>query len=133
MGFNGLRNVPHVRWLKVKAGTIALVQYVTAVLMIFLVAWHLAVRIPWLQGVEDFPATMGPEIVYDEVKAFWPLLLLLSIAVIIHGVNGLRGILLEWVGSNERLKLVVNVLSILVVIVLLLVAVHTLIAIPELG
>ena len=116
-----------------KAGTVALIQYATAVLMIFLVAWHLAVRIPWLQGVENLPATMSPEIIYDEVRTFWPLLLLLSIAVVIHGVNGLRGMLLEWIGSNERLRLVVNILSILAAIALLLVAVYTLVAIPELG
>lgn len=116
-----------------KAGTIALIQYVTAILMILLVAWHVAVRIPWLRGVENLPSTMSPEIIYDEVGRFWPLLLLLSIAVVIHGVNGLRGILLEWAGSNERLRFAVNILSILAIIALLLVAIYTIVGLPELG
>jgi len=117
----------------VKAGTIALIQYVTAILMIFLVSWHFAARTPWLYGVEDLPSTMSPEIIYDEVKRFWPLLILLSIAVVIHGVNGLRGMLLEWAGSNERLRFAVNILSILAIIALLLVAIHTIVGLPELG
>jgi succinate dehydrogenase / fumarate reductase membrane anchor subunit len=116
-----------------KAGTIALIQYATAILMVFLVAWHVAVRIPWLHGVEDLPSTMSPEIIYDEVRRFWPLLILLSIAVVIHGVNGLRGILLEWAGSNERLRFAINILSILAIIALLIVAVHTIVGLPELG
>lgn len=116
-----------------KAGTIALIQYVTAILMILLVAWHVAARIPWLSGVENLPSTMSPEIIYDEVERFWPLLLLLSIAVVIHGVNGLRGMLLEWAGSNERLRFAVNILSILAIIALLLVAIHTIVGLPELG
>jgi succinate dehydrogenase / fumarate reductase membrane anchor subunit len=116
-----------------KAGTIALIQYVTAILMILLVSWHVAVRIPWLYGVENLPSTMSPEIIYDEVKRFWPLLILLSMAVVIHGVNGLRGILLEWAGSNERLRFAVNILSILAIIALLLVAIHTIVGLPELG
>ena len=116
-----------------KAGTIALIQYVTAILMILLVSWHLAVRIPWLHGVENLPSTMSPEIIYDEVERFWPLLILLSIAVVIHGVNGLRGMFLEWAGSNERLRFAVNILSILAIIALLLVAIHTIVGLPELG
>jgi len=116
-----------------KAGTIALIQYVTAILMILLVAWHVAARIPWLRGVENLPSTMSPEIIYDEVDRFWPLLLLLSIAVVIHGVNGLRGMLLEWAGSNERLRFAVNILSIIAIIALLLVAIHTIVGLPELG
>jgi succinate dehydrogenase / fumarate reductase membrane anchor subunit len=122
-----------VRWFDVKAGTIALIQYATAILMVLLVAWHVAVRIPWLHGVEDLPSTMSPEIIYDEVRRFWPLLILLSIAVVIHGVNGLRGILLEWAGSNERLRFAINILSILAIIALLIVAVHTIVGLPELG
>jgi succinate dehydrogenase / fumarate reductase membrane anchor subunit len=122
-----------VRWLDVKAGTIALIQYATAILMVFLVTWHVAVRIPWLHGVEDLPSTMSPEIIYDEVRRFWPLLILLSIAVVVHGVNGLRGILLEWAGSNERLRFAINILSILAIIALLIVAVHTIVGLPELG
>jgi succinate dehydrogenase hydrophobic anchor subunit len=76
---------------------------------------------------------MSPEIIYDEVKRFWPLLILLSIAVVIHGVNGLRGMLLEWAGSSERLRFAVNILSILAIIALLLVAIHTIVGLPELG
>ncbi len=116
-----------------KAGTIALIQYVTAILMVLLVTWHIALRIPWLQGVEDLPATMSPETIYHEVKRLWPLLVLLSLAVVIHGVNGLRGILLEWVGYNERLRFIVNVLAVLAIILLLLIAIHTVIGVPELG
>jgi succinate dehydrogenase / fumarate reductase membrane anchor subunit len=122
-----------VRWFDVKAGTIALIQYATAILMVFLVAWHVALRIPWLHGVEDLPSTMSPEIIYDEVRRFWPLLILLSIAVVVHGVNGLRGILLEWAGSNERLRFAINILSILAIIALLIVAVHTIVGLPEPG
>jgi hypothetical protein len=41
--------------------------------------------------------------------------------------------LLEWAGSNERLRFAVNILSILAIIALLLVAIHTIIGLPELG
>jgi len=117
----------------VRAGTIALIQYVTAILMILLVTWHIILRIPWFRGVENLPATMSPEIIYNEVKTFWSLLLLLSIAVVVHGVNGFRGMLLEWVGGNKRLRFVINILSILVMIALLLVAIYTIVGVVEPG
>jgi len=112
----------------VRSGTIALIQYVTAILMILLVSWHLAVRIPWLQGVETFVETMSSDIIYEEISRFWPLLLLLAVVVVIHGVNGVRGILLEWI-PDSRLRTLINMLTVIVILLLLAIALHTLIGV----
>lgn len=111
-----------------RSGVIAWIQYLTAILMIFLVSWHLIVRIPWVQGVESFTETMQPSIVYEEISRFWPLLLLLVIVVVVHGVNGVRSMLLEWV-VDGRMRLVINILAVLATIALILVGVHTIVGV----
>jgi len=112
----------------VRSGTIALIQYVTAILMILLVSWHLAVRIPWLQGVETFVDTMSPDVIYEEISRLWLLLLLLAVVVVIHGVNGIRGILLEWI-LDGRFRILINILAVIAILVLLAIAIHTLVGV----
>jgi len=109
-----------------------LLQYITGIILIILVSWHLALRIPWLRGVEDFVSTMTPEIVYREISAFGIALLLLAYASLFHGINGLRIILLEIHRGRVWDKLV-NIASIVAFIVMAAIATHSVVAVepPE--
>ncbi len=82
---------------------IQLWQYITAILLIALIAWHFASRIPWLRGVDSFQETLAPEKVYEDIGGLGGILaLLLAYTALFHGLNGLRGILLEWLGPSRR-------------------------------
>ena len=111
-----------------RAGISALVQYVTAFLLVFLVSWHLALRFPPVYGVEDFPATLMPEVLYKEITGSWFLLSLLLVAVVLHGINGIRTMLLEW-NTSRNWTLAVNAASLLAAIVLSAVVIHTIVAV----
>lgn len=108
----------------VRPGYLSLIQYVSAIILIFLVLWHLILRFPPLQGVESFIDTMKPEILYEEITVYGVLLVLLLVAVVFHGVNGIRSMLLEW-SSNKYWTLIVNLLAIIVFLVLIVVGIHT--------
>ncbi len=86
------------------AGTRLLVQYITGALLVILVIFHFASRIPQLRGVDSFLETLSPEAVYEDIGgASGIALLLLAYTALLHGLNGLRGILLEWTsGRHER-------------------------------
>ncbi len=73
-----------------------LLQYITAILLIFLLTWHLVIRVPALRGVSTFAETLASEEIYHEITAYGALLLLFAYTVLLHAFNGLRNILLEW-------------------------------------
>lgn len=113
-------------------GILSLLQYITALLMAFLVSWHLIVRIPQLQGVETFAETMSPEIIYREISSYGILLVALALVVVLHGINGLRGFLLELRGGATW-SLFVNTAAVIAFILLLLVGIHTVIGVTPPG
>ncbi|MCE4601653.1 MAG: hypothetical protein F7B18_00545 [Desulfurococcales archaeon] len=95
---------------------IQLWQYITAILLIFLLAWHFASRLPFLRGVESFAETLAPDKVYEDVGGATGILALaLAYTALFHGLNGLRGILLEWLGPSR--KPVINTVIIILFIV----------------
>ncbi|MEN2999707.1 MAG: hypothetical protein ABDH61_03945 [Acidilobaceae archaeon] len=111
-----------------RAGISALVQYATAVLLVFIVSWHMALRFPPIYGVEDFPATLMPEVLYREISGNWLLLSLLLVATILHGINGIRTILLEW-NTSKSWSLAVNAAAVIAAVVLSAFGIHTIIAV----
>jgi succinate dehydrogenase / fumarate reductase membrane anchor subunit len=114
-----------------RASVLQLLQYVTGALMVLLVSWHLAMRIPWLRGVDSFMETLDSTIVYQEITAFNVLLLLLAYATLFHGVNGLRIILLE-LRHGKYWDKAVNAAAVIVFIVFAAIATHTVVALPPL-
>jgi len=84
----------------VAASTRSLVQYITGIILVFLLTWHLLVRVPWLRGVDTFRDTLSPELVYREIDGYGILLLIFAYAVLYHGFNGLRNVLLEWTSGR---------------------------------
>jgi succinate dehydrogenase / fumarate reductase membrane anchor subunit len=92
-----------------------LVQYITAILLIFLLTWHLVIRVPWLRGTNSFMETLYPSKVYHEVSAYGVLLLIFAWAVVLHGFNGLRTILLEW--TSGRYKGLITAIIVILIIV----------------
>ncbi|GBF08973.1 putative succinate dehydrogenase subunit D [Aeropyrum pernix] len=114
--------------MAVKSSYMQLLQYVTAALLVVLVSWHLALRLPWLHGVESFVHTLMPEVVYREITSFSLLLLLLAYTALIHGVNGLRIILLE-VHHGELWDKAVNAAAVLALLVFGALATYTVVGV----
>ncbi|MCE4604487.1 MAG: hypothetical protein F7B20_05935 [Aeropyrum sp.] len=107
-----------------RSSYLQLMQYVTGALLVLLVSWHLATRIPWLRGMESFVETILPEVVYREIESFGLLLLLLAYTSLLHGVNGLRIILLE-IHHGEIWDRLVNLSAVIVFIVFAAIATHS--------
>ncbi len=73
-------------------------QYITAIILIVVLGFHLIERVPGLSPLT--PETYEESLTYEAVrKAYteygWVLAILL-VAALFHGLNGVRGILLEW-------------------------------------
>ena len=115
-----------------RASILYILQYVTGALLVVLVAWHLALRIPWLRGMESFIDTLDSTVVYQEITSYDILLLILAYAALFHGLNGLRTILLE-VHHGELWDKTVNLASLIVFIVFAAIATHSVIAIQPPG
>ncbi len=107
-----------------RASILYLMQYVTGALLVILVSWHLAARIPWLRGMESFIDTLMPEVVYGEITGFEALLLLMAYAALFHGVNGLRMILLE-LKHGKLWDRAVNISALIVFLVFAAMATHS--------
>ncbi len=98
------------------ASTRLLIQYITGALLVLLVLFHFASRIPQLRGADSFIETLSPEAVYEDVGgASGIILLLLAYAALLHGLNGLRGILLEWTSGRYE-KAITAVLALLFIV-----------------
>jgi len=110
-----------------KASLRALAQYVTGILLVFLLTWHLIRRVPWLWGVETFRDTLSPEFIYEEITAYGVILLLFAYATLIHGFNGLRNVLLEW--TSGRYKPLINLLVLVLLLVFAALATYTVIGV----
>ncbi len=111
-----------------RASLLYLLQYVTGALMIVLVSWHLAMRIPWLRGVESFIETLDSTVVYNEITGFSVLLLLLAYSTLFHGINGLRMILLE-LRHGRYWDRAVNIAALITFIVFAAIATHSVVGV----
>ncbi len=105
----------------------SLLQYVTGIILVFLLTWHLASRVPWLRGVETFRETLMPDIVYGEISSYGILLLIFAYATILHGFNGLRNVLLEW--TSGRYRNLINFVIIVLIIVFAALATYTVVGV----
>ena len=106
------------------ASTKSLLQYITGIILVFLLTWHLVLRVPWLRGVDSFAETLAPEKIYEEVSGLSGVLLLIfAYAVLYHGFNGLRNVLLEW--SGGRYDKVITVVIVVLFIVFAGLATYT--------
>ncbi len=100
----------------VKKSTVQIwIQYVTAILLIFLLTWHLVVRVPWLRGVETFRDTLSPDKIFGEISGYGILLLIFAYVALLHGFNGLRTILLEWTSGRYN-GLITGVIIVLFIV-----------------
>jgi len=104
-------------------------QYVTGALLVVLVAWHMAMRIPELRGLQSFTETLLPRVVYQEYTSYGAILLLLALAALFHGVNGLRIILLE-LHHGPVWDRLVNAAAVIVFLAMAAVAVHSILYVP---
>ena len=100
----------------VRESTWSIIQYITAILLILFLGFHLIERIPGLSPLEA--TTYEESLEYEKVsKAYdsygWVLATLLVIGLF-HGLNGLRGMLLEW---KPEARTVINILILIVFIV----------------
>jgi len=103
-------------------------QYITAILLLGLVAAHLAERIPWLwEAVRSYEETLSPAYVWSRYQELGPVLLLLAYAALFHGLNGVRGILLEW-RDTRAFRLAVNIFMATVFIIFAAIATHSILA-----
>ncbi len=110
---------------------IQLWQYITALLLVFLLAWHFAMRIPWIRDVTSFIDTLSPSKVYEDVGGLSGILaLLLAYTALFHGLNGLRGILYEW-RQGEGWRRLVNALVVVLFVVFAGLATYTVVGITE--
>ncbi len=114
-----------------KASNIQIWQYLTAILLIFFLGFHLAERIPQITGM-SYHQSLDAENAYHSFSSYGWVLWILAAIALFHGLNGLRGIFLEW-RQGKTYTLTVNALFWIVFLVLLGVATWTIIALPALG
>ncbi len=114
-----------------RASNIQMWQYLTAILLIFFLGFHLAERIPQITGM-SYHESLNAENVYHNYTSYGWVLWFLAAIALFHGLNGLRGIFLEW-RQGRAYTLTVNALFWLTYLVLLGVATWTVIGLPKLG
>ncbi len=88
-------------------------QYITAILLILVLGFHLAERIPGLSplGVESYEESLEAHKVETAYNKYSIILSILLITALFHGLNGLRGILLEY-RQTSNWTLLVNIIII---------------------
>lgn len=111
------------------AARLQALQYITAVLLVLLVSWHLAMRIPEFRGLESFVDTIKPNIVYYEFTTYGVVLFLFAVVALFHGINGLRIILLE-IHHGSLWDKLVNAAAVIVFIVMAGAAAHSILYVP---
>ncbi len=108
--------------------TMQFLQYVTAILLIVLLSFHLAERIPWITGV-SYHESLKSERVADAYSSYGWALLLLAYAALFHGLNGFRGMLHEWKPRHGRLW---DLVFIILFLVFAGIATYTVVGLPPL-
>jgi len=112
-----------------KASNIQIWQYITAIMLIFLLGYHLVQRLPWLYHVSTYDQTLTSAIVYHQYRVGGWALLLLAYVALFHGLNGVRNMLLEW-HQGRIYNTVINVLFWIVFIVFSIIATVTVAKLP---
>ena len=115
-----------------RASSVQIWQYITAILLIFLLGFHLAERIPWLNGGVDYHESLGAEQVSRNYNAFGWVLAALAVVALFHGLNGVRGILLE-MKQGKTWTTLVNLAFIVVFVGFSVLAVWTVVGLPAYG
>lgn len=112
-----------------RASTIQIWQYITAILLIGLLGFHLLERVPWIWGVSTIDQTLTAAFVYHAYTTYGWALLLLAYAALFHGLNGVRGMLLE-LRQGRLYTATINVLFWIVFIVFAAIATITVARLP---
>ncbi len=101
-----------------RASTLQLLQYLSAMALVVLLGFHIIERVPGLSPLtpESYEESLSYEVVRRAYKEYWWVLALLLAAALFHGLNGLRGILLEWRPAAHR---VINLVFVAAFIALL--------------
>jgi len=95
----------------VRSSAINIWQYITAIILIFVLAFHLIERVPGFSPLtpESYENSLEYEKALKAYKSYSWVLAVLLIVALFHGFNGLRGILLEW-RQEKSWSLVINTL-----------------------
>ena len=94
----------------VRESTLGLFQYVTAAILVAVLAVHVLVHVPGVM-YSSYRESLQLRSIYDNFQLTgWVLIILLVVAAI-HGLNGLRGILIE-LRQGRRWEVTVNLLII---------------------
>ncbi len=115
-----------------RASTVQVFQYITAILLIVFLGFHLAERIPWVNGGVGYHESLDAEHVSHAYTAYGWALATLAVIALFHGLNGARGILLEWRQGKAWMALV-NIVFIVLVVGLSVLAIWTVVGLPEYG
>jgi len=114
-----------------RASSIQLWQYITAILMIGLLGFHLLQRVPWIWGFSTMDQTLKYSWVYHDYVSYGWALLLLAYVALFHGLNGVRGMLLE-LHQGKLYETTINVLFWIVFLVFAAIATVTVVKLPPL-
>ena len=115
-----------------RASSVQIFQYITAILLILFLGFHLAERIPWVNGGLEYHESLNAENVNHAYNSYGWVLATLAVIALFHGLNGARGILLEW-KQGKAWTLTVNALFVILVIGLSIFAIWTVVGLPEYG
>lgn len=102
---------------------VMLLHYITAIILVVVLTAHLLLHSPFV-GL-DFETSLKFDIAKSNLQGFSPVFALLVIAAVIHGVNGLRILLLE-LSQNKGWNIIVNIFVVVLIIALLIVGLSTL-------
>lgn len=103
-----------------------ILMYTLALIMIFVLTFHLLLVSP-LTG-KSFDETLSYSFVVHNLTYYRIVFGLLLYAAVIHGMNGLRIILLEWI-HPKRAQWAINLVIIALIAVLLAIGTYTLIVV----
>ncbi len=94
-----------------RASTLNMWQYITAIILIFVLGFHLVERVPGISPLtaKSYEDSLEYEKAIKAYKEYSLVLGLLLVFALFHGLNGVRGILLEW-RQGRTWSLVVNAL-----------------------
>lgn len=109
-----------------KESWVMVLMYALALIMIFVLTFHLLLVSP-LTG-RSFDQTLTYSFVVHNLTYYRIVFGLLLYAAVIHGMNGLRIILLEW-AHNRSLQVAINLIIVVLIAVLLAVGTYTLIVV----
>lgn len=99
------------------------VHYITAIILAVVLTAHLLLHSPFV-GI-DLEKTLDFEYVFGNLKGYGMIFGLLLFAAVIHGVNGLRVLLLE-LSQNRGWNVFVNILTVILAVALLAIGLTTL-------